>query len=156
MTTLNCAAVRDLLPEHAGGSLAAPAAAGVDAHLAVCTECGTEAALVALLARHPVIPPAGLEARIIGAVRRPPARRTFWAPARVALAATVAGALLTGDVLVRELGFRPVPSAQVSLAEEAVQSGALTWLAEPALSGGPALHELSVAELEALLLELES
>jgi hypothetical protein len=44
----------------------------------------------------------------------------------------------------------------VSLVEEAVLNGALTWITEPVLSGGPALHELSMDELEALLMELES
>jgi anti-sigma factor RsiW len=159
MSTVSCGNVQDLLPEHARGVLEPALAASLDAHLESCGACSTESALVSLLARHPAMPTTALEARIIGAVRTAPARRPQpWIARHAALAAALAGALLTGGLWLRQV--TPDPAAerqpQVSLVEEAVLNGALTWITEPVLSGGPALHELSMDELEALLMELES
>jgi anti-sigma factor RsiW len=156
MDGMNCETVRDILPEHVRGELDGTANAAVEAHLAHCTACGTEAALVVLLARTRPVAPAGLEARIVGAVRTPKPRRVMWIPSRAAMAAAAAGVLLTGGLLLRQAGEPASAVPQVSLVEEAVLHGALTWMAEPLLSGGPALHELSLDELEALLMELES
>jgi anti-sigma factor RsiW len=156
MTMMQCETVRDLLPDHARAALAPAERQAVDAHIAACAGCAAEAALVALLARHPVVAPARLEARVLAAVRAPRPARTVWQPGRLALAASLVGALLTGGLLLRQGVSGPTPAVQTSLAEDAVRAGALTWLAEPALSGGPALHDLSIDELETLLQELES
>jgi hypothetical protein len=77
-----CAAVRDLLPEHALGALPAEEVRRVEAHLAWCAGCrrehrelaeGMEAA--ARLA-GPADPPPGLEERVVASVRRTAGRRS--------------------------------------------------------------------------------
>lgn len=94
---MSCAEVRDLLPQHALGVLAADRRRAVDEHLAWCAGCRKEAAeladgaAVAALA-SPVAPPADLEDRVVRAVARAAGRERRRGP-RVAVVVAAAVAL---------------------------------------------------------------
>jgi predicted anti-sigma-YlaC factor YlaD len=157
MSAMDCETARDLLPLLHGTQLNARDRAGLEAHVAGCDGCRAEAELLAMLRRNPARPPAGLAERILdGApVKRAGQQRAVGV---LALAATLAGALLVGRGLVQELvdvGAPAGPAASVELPAGLLQS---FWPADDGLAAGiaPALHHLSVDELEVLLAELES
>lgn len=97
---MECAEVRDLLPEHALGTLNPATAAEVEAHLTWCAACGTEAVelaegAAALAAALPdADPPPDLEERVVAMVAaaagRPAGRRRGVAAAVVAAFLAVA------------------------------------------------------------------
>ena len=157
MKALTCEGIRELLPERDRDSLDAPDRLGVDEHLAVCADCRADLELIGALRADAaaVRVPVGLETRVVNAVRRPPIRRA-WVPAHLAIAASIVLALLAGGALLRD-GAGNRASAGVEPGD-AVSAAAVVGpsVREPLLRGVPALHELSVEELEVLLSELES
>jgi hypothetical protein len=92
-------------------------------------------------------------------VRRP-AQRALSQPARLALAATVAAALLGGSLILDRAGLlqRTTDPARAMVSLDEGDASALSWAAaeDPLLHGSFALQQLSVEELELLLAELES
>lgn len=147
MKDLTCARVRDLLPELMAGILDAAHRDTLNAHLQRCSECAAEARLVAAMAAASVPVPSGLEARVLAAVHTRPVVRPWAAPGRLALAATVAAAVIGGSLLFESNREGPQPNPAVPpLAEEAIPT-----LRDPLLGGGSVLAELTEAELEALL-----
>lgn len=147
MMAFDCDSIRDLLPSLVRGEMLPHEAASLEHHLLGCERCRAEAEIVRLLQESLVPVPAGLESRVIGAVRRRSSRR--WRPARLALAATVAAAVLGGSLFF-ERTFRPG-------ADDALDVATLSWAAaeDPLLHGSNELYELSAEELELLLSELE-
>lgn len=143
-----CERIRDLIPERVAGRLDAVRSAQVDAHIAACAECAAEYALVMTMRRHPVHPPAQLEARVLSALATPIHRR----PWSMAIAAGLTMAIGAAVILERT-GRAPAP-----VPEEQTAGPVLIWPAteEPLMHGAPSLSELSVEELEALLEELDS
>jgi hypothetical protein len=121
-----CAEVRDLLPEHALGTLDAITRSRVDQHLASCAGCRKEAAQlaegVAGLGLHlpATPPPAELEDRVVEAVRgsaaRAPRRRAGLLAA--ALAAVVASASIGWGLVMA--GRAQAPDARQSTREALV------------------------------------
>ncbi|HEY8469070.1 MAG TPA: zf-HC2 domain-containing protein [Longimicrobiales bacterium] len=157
MSAMDCETARDLLPSLHGAGLSTRDRASLEAHVAGCDDCRADAELIAMLRRNPATPPAGLFERIVDGlpVRRPGQRR---AVGLLALAATLAGALVVGRGLVQELLDVPAagdPAANVEPPVGLLQS---FWPADDGLVAGiaPALHQLSVDELEMLLAELDS
>lgn len=155
MNGYDCDAVRDLLPaivrdERGAGDHAARE------HLASCDACRAEAAVVRMVqdALEPV--PPGLEERVLRAVRvaGAPRRRS---PARLAMAATLAAAVLGGALIAERFGT-PWSAERDELAEFDVSAASLIgWVdgEDPLLHGGASLEELTVDELELLLTEME-
>jgi hypothetical protein len=104
---VNCAAIRELLPERALGIPGVCDDADVDAHLRACAACRKEArdleraSAILAFALAPAEPPADLEDRIVGTVVRassePPAMRSR-PPRRRTLVALLAAALVLGVV----------------------------------------------------------
>lgn len=159
MNGYNCDTVRDLVPAFVRASLLPHEEAATEAHLEGCAECRHEVAIVRLIHATQPIVPAGLEARVLLAVRRPVAPRR-WAPGRLAMAATVATALLGGTLALQRAGVIPFPAdnaASFGTVDASVVS-ALGWAAaeDPLLHGASAVPQLSVEELEILLAELDS
>jgi anti-sigma factor RsiW len=158
MNRYDCDTVRDLVPLQLRGQLPPHEAAAVEEHVLVCDDCAAEAALVRTLAAALPAVPAGLEARVLMAIRRPVPVRRF-APWHVAAAATVAAAVL-GGVLVLERNGRDVAPDVLppAVAFEEVPAPAISWVAadDPFLRTGMVLQEMSVEELEVVLMELES
>jgi predicted anti-sigma-YlaC factor YlaD len=158
MNRIDCESTRDLLPPLVRAELTGPDAATVEAHLATCAACLEEVAVVRQVHALKVVVPAGLEARVLTAVRRRmPAPR--WVPARWAMAATFAAAVLGGTVIFERLGVRLGDDVQPAFVE--LDDGVVTvlsWAAaeDPLLHGLSALDQLSIEELEVLLAELES
>lgn len=155
MMIYDCETTRDLLPLLPLRRLDAAAAAAVDVHVARCDECAAELRLVITLQQTLASVPPGLEARVIGAVRRvTPSRR--WNPGRLAMAATLAAALIGGSVVFERTGYLQNDAAPMISLETGTSS--VSWDAEhhPLLHGGSTLQELSVEELELILAELES
>lgn len=143
MNRYDCEAIRDLLPSLTRGEVLPHEATIAQLHLDNCDECRAEADIVRVLQESLAPVPAGLETRVITAVRRRSLLRSR--PARLALAATLAAAVIGGSLVYdRARGF--------DLDVEAV-----TWAAaqDPLLHGSSELHELSVEQLELLLEEME-
>ncbi|HSJ09130.1 MAG TPA: zf-HC2 domain-containing protein [Longimicrobiales bacterium] len=158
MMTHDCDSIRDQLPLLALGRLPADEASTVRSHAEACAECRAELDVVVMLQGALAPVPVGLEARVIGAVRRvAPSRR--WNPARLAMAATLAAAVIGGTVIFERSGYLPGAESQLSrtISLETGES-AMSWDtdADPLLHGGSTLEGLSVEELELILAELES
>lgn len=144
MNRYDCEAIRDLLPSLMRGEMLPHETTVAELHLDTCAECRAEADIVRVLQETLAPVPAGLESRVISAVRRRSLLRGT--PARLALAATLAAAVIGGS-LVYDRG-RNGSDLDVE---------AVTWAAaqDPLLHGSSELHELSVEQLELLLEEME-
>lgn len=151
MNTLSCSTIRDLLPEYARGSLEPAEAGSVRGHVARCDECRSELAIVTLLVQ-PVTVPAGLEDRLVRAVRSRPVSR--WGGMRYyAVAATLIMTVAAASLVLRKIDAqRPDP------VDEQVAYPTRAWPddGDPLLHGSPGLQALSEGELMKLLQELES
>lgn len=160
MNRYDCEGASDRLPLLVRSELSSEEAAAVEAHVAICEDCAHEADVVRLVYRAQAAVPAELEPRIVAAIRvRAPARR--WMPARWAMAATVAAAVVGGSIVFDR--FMPRSGTQVDggpgfLELEDTEAMVLSWAAaeDPLLHGSSGLHTLSLEELEILLAELES
>lgn len=156
MNGYDCDTVRDLIPVYVRNELLSHEAAAAASHLGGCASCAEEAKLVGLVYATQASVPAGLEARVLLAVRQP-ARRRLWQPGRLAAAATVAAALLGGSLVIERVGIL-TDRAPARGTLDASAATVLSWAAaeDPLLHGSSALQQLSVEELELLLAELES
>lgn len=143
MNRYDCEAIRDLLPSLMRGEMLSYDATSAELHLEGCAACRMEADIVRLMQESIAPVPAGLESRVIAAVHRHRARRGL--PARLALAATLAAAVVGGSVLYDRFG------------STSLDIDAVSWAAarDPLLHGDSELHDLSVEELELLLEELD-
>ena len=143
MNRFDCEAIRDQLASLTRGEMLPHEATLAELHLDGCAECRAQADIVRLLQGSLAPVPEGLESRVITALRRRRVLRS--APARLAMAATVAAAVL-GGVMVQQ-----------RLARDTVDVEAVSWAAvrDPMLHGDSELHQLSVEELEMLLEELD-
>lgn len=151
MNELTCAWVRDRLPEYARAELDPAVAGAIEAHVPECESCTSELELVGILRdlRAPV--PAGLDTRVLSAAATRH-RAGTWSPGRLAMAATVAFALVTAGIVWQSNGDDG--AARPDLAGPAT----VDWTTgEPAiLRGGVDLGSLSEEELMKLLEELDS
>ena len=150
-----CERIRDRLPELAAGRLDDAEAAAVLSHVDSCDTCAAELALVRSLAADLVTVPFGLETRVRTALQQRP-RYAWVTPGRLAMAATVVFALVTATLIDRPVPEAGVaPDSTIALTTEEVFTA--PWGAgEESLLATPALHQLSVEELEILLRELGS
>ena len=150
MNELNCDFVRDVYPDLLDGASDAATSTAVLAHLATCAECRAETDAVRAIFAAKVVAPAALHARVMEQYRAPVGHTARWGIRHVAMAATVAAAVIGGTVLFRSQNNDASPTA---MAEAPI--GAVT--VEAALvSGTESLQDLSVEELERLLGEIES
>jgi predicted anti-sigma-YlaC factor YlaD len=144
MNPYDCEAIRDLLPSLTRGEMLPHEETLAELHLETCAACREEAGIVRMLQATLAPVPEGLEDRVIGAVRRRSLLRGR--PARLAIAATLAAAVIGGSMAFERVGS----GTDVDLE-------AVSWAAaqDPLLHGGSELPELSVEELELLLVELD-
>jgi anti-sigma factor RsiW len=154
MNSMDCGTACDLLPLLERGELGPQQRSAVRLHLDGCAGCRAEAETVALLAGAAPPVPAGLEERVLAAVRRRQGRR--WTLPRLAAAASVASAVLGGSLLFQRVGG-PEGSEPVATVVLEEITPALSWAVslEPMLYGGPAFEHLSVEELELVLTEFD-
>lgn len=151
MNTLNCEYVREVYPDVLRGQADAELATAVRAHIAGCAECRAEAELIALLFGASVPVPAGLHARVMRELEAAPRARRI-APRHLAMAATVAAALIGGTLLIDST--RPPAATPVSTSQE---SGLGVVTVDAAMATGTgSLEDLTIEELEQLLGEIES
>lgn len=150
MNTLNCEYVRDIYPDVLHAKADANTVTAVRSHLAACAQCRAEAGVIeALFASHTRVP-AGLHERIMRGASVTPRRR--FAPRHLAVAATMAAALIGGSVLLNSQRGS-VPGGASAKAE----SGLGVVTVEAAMvSGTGSLKDLTIEELEQLLGEIES
>ncbi|HEX6134173.1 MAG TPA: anti-sigma factor [Longimicrobiales bacterium] len=146
MNRYDCETIRDLLPSLIRGEMLPHEAVRIERHLADCPACTAEAEVVRVLQATLAPVPAGLETRVLQAVRHRSTRRPT--PARLALAATVAAAVLGGALVLNAPDGDGAAQTDVE---------AVGWAAadDPLLHGSSALQDLTVDELEHLLEELE-
>lgn len=163
----HCETVTDLLPEYLGGVLDEERAAAVQRHLADCADCTAEHSLVASLRQHRATPGDGLVERIVrGSLEREfssrfrsagsPRLSSLSRPS-LALAATLAMALLGGSLLLKRLNLQ-VEIADVTRPVVGIDGGGAGWIGVDAalVSGAASLQDLTVEELEQLLVEVGS
>jgi len=144
MNRYDCEAIRDLLAPLVRGEMLPHESASAQLHLDDCAACRTEAEIVRVLQESFAPVPDGLESRVVAAVRRRSLMRGR--PARLALAATLAAAVIGGSLV-----FDRADRDSVS------DMDAVSWAAaqDPLLHGRSALPELTVEELEVLLEEFD-
>jgi hypothetical protein len=145
-----CAATRELLPDRAADRLDGPTRARVDQHVATCVECRSELELVDLLLATRIVPPAGLDQAVMGALarRRRPVRRPWWGLSAAAVAAVALGIGITSES--RDVGDVSAPSELATEFEEGE-----FWMSDDGLlAGAPSLDALSDDALGELLEEL--
>lgn len=151
MNTVNCEYVREVFPDVLHGKADAELATVVRLHIAGCAECRAEAEVIAGLFGATVPVPAGLHERVIRAYQATSRARRI-APRHLAMAATVAAALIGGTLLIdstRSPVVTPVTTSQ--------ESGLGVVTVDAAMATGTgSLEDLTVEELEQLLGEIES
>ena len=157
MNSLNCEYVRDLLPELLDDRSSAGTMAAARAHLASCEECRAEFALASAIAEARPAVPAGLDRRVVAAlVTR---RVTVWTRGRLAAAASIAIAIVGGSMWWSELAPRSAPALgtqpAVTVQRETAGAGFI-GVEDAFVTGASSLGDLTVEELEKLLLELDS
>jgi putative zinc finger protein len=118
---MDCTAVRELLAEHALGTLEEDRGRFVDRHLEWCAGCRkemgelAEGAAVVVTALTPAEPPADLEDRVVGAIREAASRRERDRRPRIALVAATVAAM----VAIGALGWAVAMTGMLSEAENA-------------------------------------
>ena len=164
-TSIGCGEVRGRLAAVAGDELTDAALA---THVRACPACASEWALVRALRAGRPVAPAGLQESIVARVASlgpsragagagaPEPRINGW---RVgALAAAALAVVVTAAVLVRQAEPTDEAAELVAAAGTELDAPAVAeWPGgDGLLAGAPVLGELSEAELEALLEEMES
>ncbi len=155
MMEFSCDNVRDLLPELLSEKLDAVTTAALRAHLASCADCQAEYNVAALIAETRLDVPAGLEQRVFAAAAG--RRGTVWTRGRMAAAATIAVAVIGGSTwLSQMLPRQNVATGGVAVAEStAVPAGGFIGVDDAFVSGTSSLSDLTVEELQKLLVEME-
>lgn len=148
MNELNCEYVRDMYPDLLSGKLETIHAQQVRAHVVSCDDCRAEIAILEMLHGQRVMAPAGLGTDVLTALARPHTRSARVPRHALALAASVAIALVGGSVLLQ------IPAR--TAAPVAVNAYGFVGVEDAMLSGKASLNDLSEAELELLLQEMES
>jgi hypothetical protein len=153
MMNLNCEYVREIYPDILNGTADAQTAAAVHAHVANCAECRAESELLTQLHAVTVPIPSGLSERVLAAVHETP-RQGGFGKGRLAMAATVAAAVIGGSLL---LDTTRTPQQPTPAVAQTSSSGVGVITVEAAMmSGTGSLQDLTVEELEQLLGEIES
>lgn len=147
-----CDSVREDLPLFVANALTDARAQQIEAHLSGCVECRRERALIDVLRVRPPAP-AGLEARVRGALAAAPARRSL----RPALAAAAAVVILAAGAVALQWASGDAPAVATD-ETNGVDTVELGWAArtDPLLHDAPGLAALSDEELEVLLEEMQS
>jgi hypothetical protein len=156
MKTYNCEQVRDLLPDLVSDRLDPIEAAAVRSHVHSCADCHAELEIAELIAQSRVPVPAGLEARVLTAAGS--RRTTGWSNLRYAVAASIAVAVIGGSVVLAPLmtSSNAPPAAVVE--SPLPETGGPGWFGvqDAFVTGASSLGDLSLEELEKLLLEIGS
>ncbi len=169
---MTCDRITDLLPALAARSLDEATATAVRAHVAGCAECADEWLLVQALRDSAVVAPDGFVDRAAAAVafRSHGGRsRNRWGVSHLTIAATLAVAMIGGAIAVdqfqRDTARTAPPIVTDSGAAEAAAATAAaapsatavyTPVGDPALGSASVVSELTAAQLEALLEEMDS
>lgn len=158
---MTCENVTDLLPDLAAGSLNATDAEALRAHLASCAECAAEWSLIAAMRMAPSASPE-LVASIAKAVASRPVARPMWGARQLALAATIAVAIIGGGIAVDQMQRESARTVAAPLADSvpAVVAPATTssevTVEEPVLGSRSVLPQMNEKQLEALLAQMGS
>ena len=150
MTDLNCEYIRDVYPDVLHGNADASLEQRVRTHITTCDECRAEAGLLETLHAQPARSPAGLHDRVVRNATGP-RPRWRWSRSDVAMAATLAAALIGGSVIMQN---RRAETVERGVAVEAAIG--FVNVEGIMLSGKASLDDLSMEELETLLGEMES
>ncbi len=147
MSDMDCATVREWIPDVAAGRSGREERRSVDRHTTTCEECRAELALARVLFEGRESAPRDLSAPIVAALggdRRVP-RRPWWGISAAAIAA-----LALGIGVSSRTPETPAPSeAEVALDTE---EGGELWLADDGvLAGAPVFETLSDEALAELL-----
>ncbi len=122
---MTCDRIQDLLPDLAAGTVAEGTATLLRAHLRDCNECAAEWALIEALRDEAVAAPPELAARISATlatrtVAAVPAKRPGqWGPRHLAVAATVAVAMIGGAIASDQFRNTVKPAVTVSSIDSA-------------------------------------
>lgn len=151
MKPIDCEQVRDSLPDLLSDRLDATQSARLRGHINGCAECRAELSVASAVARTRLPVPAGLEARVAGALPARVSVRPRWT---AALAASVAVAVIGGSALLSVIRQPTTVVDSGSPAGEPYVGGFIS-VDDAFLTGASSLRDLSVKELEQLLSELD-
>jgi predicted anti-sigma-YlaC factor YlaD len=154
MSQLNCEHVLDVYPDVLNGKADGAAAESVRAHIAGCEECRAAAALLEAVYADRVSAPAELRERVVRGLAQPRARRRF-TRSDMAMAATLAAALIGGSVILQSRQNQTQQPAAAVQSQAQLGVGFVS-VEDAMLSGDASLDDLSVEQLEKLLGEIES
>ncbi|MGQ0813955.1 MAG: anti-sigma factor family protein [Gemmatimonadota bacterium] len=146
MNNLNCEYVLDVYPDVQSGTLDPVQARQVQEHLASCDECRAHAELLDAVRDQAAVVPAGLHERVIRSALEPRPRLRF-ARGEIAMVAMLAAAVIGGSILMQS------PQPQPAAPQE---SFGFVTVEDAMLTGKASLDDLTVAELEQLLKEIDS
>ena len=150
MNELNCEFVRDVYPDLLDGAVDAATSNAVLAHLATCADCRADAEAVRAIFAGAVVAPPSLHTRVMTEYQAPVAHTSRWGIRYIAMAATVAAAVIGGTVLFQMQNEVVPPTAMTDVPIGAVSVEAAL------VSGKGSLQDLTVEELERLLGDIES
>lgn len=147
--THDCATVREMIPDVAGGRLAGEAAGVVEVHVVACGDCRGELELArSLYATRPGVS-VDMSGRVLSALRH---RRRFASRPTWGLAAAAVAALALGIGISSGPGI-PASSSDEEMATEVNEEE--LWLSDDGvLAGAPVIETLSDEALAELLEEL--
>ncbi|MDH3270507.1 MAG: hypothetical protein OEN56_04200 [Gemmatimonadota bacterium] len=151
MSTMDCAGIREMIPEVASGRAGQAGAASVEAHAGSCEGCRAELALARLVYQSRPQAPAELADRIISTMRRDRRRlqRPWWGISAAAVAALALGIGITARPAADTLDLLDV--------EVALEDETELWLSDDGvLAGAPVFDALSDEALAELLDELQA
>jgi anti-sigma factor RsiW len=156
MMKLNCEYVRDVYPDVVNGTAEPSLELAVRAHLAECEECRAEAALVDALHAEQIVLPAGLHERVARAAVQPQRRAWHLRRSDIAMAATLAAALLGGGLYLQLQDDTPAPATANAVQHTPAHGLGSVGVEDAMISGKSSLDDLSIEQLEKLLGEVQS
>ena len=154
MMEISCDSVRDLLPELLSDQLDAVTSAALRAHIARCAECEAEYSVASLVAESRLTVPRGLAQRVVAAAAG--RRVSYWTRGRMAAAASIAVALIGGSTWLSQLLPPRGSVATQPAVEVAAPGGGFIGVDDAFMSGASSLGDLTVEELQKLLVEMGS
>lgn len=150
MSSMDCATVREKIPDVAASRAMAEDVAAVEVHAANCAECAAELRLAASIFEDRPTAPVDLSRRVLAEMNesRRASLRPWWGISAAAVAALALGIGITS---------RPAAEDETGLASDVsveTEEGEL-WLSDDGvLAGAPVLEALSDEALAQLLEEL--
>jgi anti-sigma factor RsiW len=152
-----CEQITDLLPDLVAGTLSQATSNIVAQHLRTCAACESELALLHSLRAAAPAAPSELAERIARAVAAQPVVRRSHSVRDLAIAASIAITVIGGAIATQlQRDNATVVTPPIADTAAAVEAAGYLTVEGPALGAGSVIPELTEAQLEKLLAEMDS